>query len=48
MTSHTSSDSGMQHVIQELESLQLSEAAKGYFMGVSQSELTMSVKADFE
>ncbi|KAG9604983.1 hypothetical protein KCU77_g885, partial [Aureobasidium melanogenum] len=32
MSSHDSSDIGMQRIIQELESLQLSDAMKGYFL----------------
>ncbi|KAH0372456.1 hypothetical protein KCU65_g1013, partial [Aureobasidium melanogenum] len=32
MSSHNSSDHDMQHIIKELESLQLSETTKGYFL----------------
>ncbi|KAH0194449.1 hypothetical protein KCV03_g125, partial [Aureobasidium melanogenum] len=34
MASHNPSDHGMQPIIKELESLQLSETAKGYFLGL--------------
>ncbi|CAD0095599.1 unnamed protein product [Aureobasidium mustum] len=34
MTSHKSSDHGMQPIIKELESLQLSDVAKEYFLGL--------------
>ncbi|KAH0141611.1 hypothetical protein KCU67_g14418, partial [Aureobasidium melanogenum] len=34
MASHNPSDHGMQPIIKELESLHLSETAKGYFLGL--------------
>lgn len=46
MASRNSSDDGMQRIIHELENLQLSEAAKGYFMNVGLSSLTTPLKAD--
>lgn len=46
MASRNSSDDGMQRIIHELENLQLSEAAKVYFMNVGLSSLTTPLKAD--
>ncbi|KAG9522983.1 hypothetical protein KCU99_g7890, partial [Aureobasidium melanogenum] len=46
MASHNPSDHGMQPIIKELESLQLSETAKGYFLGVNLSNLPVSSKAE--
>ena len=46
MTSHNSSDHDMQSIIKELESLQLPEVTKEYFLGVSLSGQTMHPRAD--